>query len=351
MSPSAPVGGRPWLLYALLGASLAMNLVMAIRWPRARLEVDAAVEAPPAPPAATDPGVDEPPPEEAAATVSPAPDAALAASGFRAVQGVVHENLSRTFQEALGDAGPAISAVFSRLFVWDLDVRTDLMKGDTLAALYAVSDSGEIDMPLAILHSQKLGKDLKACRFQAPGDAYASWWYPDGTEVPFRLQDGPIDDYIQITETLVDRKRHKGWDFKTPVGTPVKTPRAGKVVRENWSFRGNGNCLDIRFDDGTNAYFLHLSENLVKPGDRVAAGQVVAKSGNTGRSTAPHLHYQLVRGERVIDPGDYHGTLRRHLDPSTMPAFQAETARLDALLEAALALPPALPQTETSAPG
>ena len=340
-------GGRPWLLYVLLGASLTMNLVMALRWPRGATAPAPEAPAAEAAEAATTPAAADaattPAAAEAPAPPAVADAATLAASGYRGVQGTVTENLARTFQDALGDQGAAVSAVFSRLFVWDLDVRSDLQKGDTLATLFSIAETNEIDMPLAVLHSQKLGRDLKACRFQAPGDAYASWWYPDGTEVPFRLQNGPLDDYIQITETLVDRKRHKGWDFKTPVGSPVKSPKAGKVIRENWSFAGNGNCIDVQFDDGMNAYFLHLSENLVKPGDRVAAGQVIAKSGNTGHSTAPHLHYQLVRGEQVVDPGEYHGTLRRHLDPSSMPALQAELTRLEALLQAALAAPAAAP--------
>ena len=78
--------------------------------------------------------------------------------------------------------------------------------------------------------------------------------------------------------------------------------------------------------------YLHLSKNLVKPGDRVAAGDTIAEVGNTGRSTSAHLHYQLEKRGEVLDPGQHHGTLRRRLPAEAMPAFEAEMARLDALV-------------------
>ena len=155
--------------------------------------------------------------------------------------------------------------------------------------------------------------------------------------MPYRLVDGPLDDYEQVTSLLRDRPNHKGMDFKTPVGTPVKAPRAAVVTRENWRWTANGNCLELRFDDGTVAKFLHLSENDVHPGDRVAAGQVIARTGNTGHSTAPHLHYQLEKNGRIVDPLDYHQVERRRLPAGDMAAFQAEVARYDALLGQALA--------------
>jgi murein DD-endopeptidase MepM/ murein hydrolase activator NlpD len=63
----------------------------------------------------------------------------------------------------------------------------------------------------------------------------------------------------------------------------------------------------------------------------VKAGDVVALSGNTGHSTAPHLHYQLDRGERTIDPVDYHGTTRRTLAADARPGLQETVAALQPL--------------------
>ena len=114
-------------------------------------------------------------------------------------------------------------------------------------------------------------------------------------------------------------------------------PRAGVVTRINWNLAANGNCVEVQYQDGTLAKFLHLNENLVQPGQRVTAGTVVGKSGNTGHSTGPHLHYQLGKGDRVIDPVDYHGTLRRQLQPEAMKPFGDRMADLDAQLSTAVA--------------
>ncbi|MFH1467186.1 MAG: M23 family metallopeptidase, partial [Pseudomonadota bacterium] len=242
----------------------------------------------------------------------------------------------------VGENADAVAAVFTRQVTWDLDMRRDLQKGDTLVALYRIDEKGDIDMPVSFLRSGKLGRELKAYRYQAPGDEHPSYWYPDGTEVPFRLKDGPLEQYIQITSLLDDRVGHKGWDLKAAEGAPIHSPRAGRVERINWNFSGNGNCAEVVQDDGVHAIYLHLSRTDVKPGDRVTKGQVIGLVGNTGHSTAPHLHYQVERGGKVIDPGEYHGTYRRSLPADAMPAFQQEMARLDAMVggTAPLPLPP-----------
>jgi murein DD-endopeptidase len=110
------------------------------------------------------------------------------------------------------------------------------------------------------------------------------------------------------------------------VGTEVRAPQAGTVTRLNWNVGANGDCVELRYADGVLAKFLHLQSVGVRVGERVAAGAVIAASGNTGHSTAPHLHYQLDRGERAIDPVDYHGTLRRKLAPEAKPALDEVVA-------------------------
>ena len=105
--------------------------------------------------------------------------------------------------------------------------------------------------------------------------------------MPRRLKASPLASYEQITALLKDRPTHQGMDFKCAEGTEIQAPRAGVVTRMNWKLRGNGNCLELRFDDGTLAKFLHLSAIRVKRGARVRPGQVIALTGNTGRSTAP----------------------------------------------------------------
>jgi murein DD-endopeptidase MepM/ murein hydrolase activator NlpD len=126
-------------------------------------------------------------------------------------------------------------------------------------------------------------------------------------------------------------------DFKVAVGTPVKAPFTGVIKRKNWNFSGNGNSLELEELDGKRrrALFLHLSElpKSLRPGARFSTGQVLAHSGNSGRSFAPHLHYQLMtQDDRVVDPFDSHRRVRRSLPAEQRPALEAEVRRLDSLL-------------------
>jgi murein DD-endopeptidase MepM/ murein hydrolase activator NlpD len=117
----------------------------------------------------------------------------------------------------------------------------------------------------------------------------------------------------------------------------VKAPFTGTVARKNWSFRYNGNCIELQEVGGKHrrALFLHMDElpRSLKVGDRFNVGTVLGRSGNSGRSFAPHLHYQLeAADERVLDPYETHRTYRRSLAPALRGAFEAEMRRLDGLL-------------------
>ncbi|RME24778.1 MAG: M23 family metallopeptidase [Deltaproteobacteria bacterium] len=261
----------------------------------------------------------------------------LAGSGWRVTTADVEHSLARTFQQAAGEDGDALAAAYARQFVWDLDLRRDLQRGDRVEVLWRPDPTEVIVVAAARLRSGRLGRTLEAWRWQRPGDSFPSYWDADGVEVPYRLVDGPLDDYEQVTALLKDRPTHKGMDFKTPVGTPVRSPKAATVTRVDWNWRYNGHCIELRYDDGVIAKLLHLSENRVQAGQRVAAGQVIALSGNTGRSTAPHLHYELHRGDRVLDPLEYHEVQRRRLSADELARFRADQARLAATLDRALA--------------
>ncbi len=235
------------------------------------------------------------------------------------------------------DVGPALAQVTTRLLVWWLDVTRDLRKGDELAIVYALPPGREPTLHALRFTSGKLGGERRAYRHQASGAAYARLYDAEGREIEQRLVDTPIDVYEQITSLLRDGRKHKGVDFKAPSGTPVTAPFDGTVTRKNWSFRGNGNCLELSGPGGLTAMFLHLEavEAGIGPGTRVKKGQVVARSGNTGRSTAPHLHYQLMRGGKVLDPFDVQPWTRLGLSTAELPGFQGTRDALDRRIDGA----------------
>ena len=84
--------------------------------------------------------------------------------------------------------------------------------------------------------------------------------------------------------------------------------------------------LKIQFSDGTLQSGFISTKAMVKEGQQVSAGSVVGLTGNTGRSTAPHLHYQLDKGKKNLDPVDYHGTFRRRLSDTSMGGFLSEVS-------------------------
>lgn len=94
---------------------------------------------------------------------------------------------------------------------------------------------------------------------------------------------------------------HKGLDIAVAYGSPVKCAASGKVIFAGVK-KGYGNCVIIEHSNGLATLYGHLSEVLVETNDRVKVGQIIAKSGNTGRSTGPHLHYEVHKNNQPINP-------------------------------------------------
>ena len=94
---------------------------------------------------------------------------------------------------------------------------------------------------------------------------------------------------------------HKGLDVAVAYGSPVKAAAAGKVIFSGVR-GGYGNCVMIEHGNGLVTLYAHLSELLVEANDRVKANQIIAKSGNSGRSTGPHLHYEVHKNNQPINP-------------------------------------------------
>ena len=97
------------------------------------------------------------------------------------------------------------------------------------------------------------------------------------------------------------RAGHNGADIRAVTGTKVRAPFAGTVVLTGFHYYAGGSVY-IDSGNGVITVFFHLSDILVKKGEKVVKGQVVAKSGATGRVTGPHLHYSLVLGGQFVDP-------------------------------------------------
>ena len=97
---------------------------------------------------------------------------------------------------------------------------------------------------------------------------------------------------------------HKGVDWATPIGTAIYASSGGTVTKAGWG-SGYGYVIYIKHPDGRETRYGHLSKVLVSPGQSVKQGQKIALSGNTGRSTGPHLHFEIRINGVAVNPLKY----------------------------------------------
>lgn len=118
--------------------------------------------------------------------------------------------------------------------------------------------------------------------------------------------EGVITSYCGERENPILHKQelHNGLDIAVAEGTDVVAVKSGTVteVRTSATY---GKLLKYETEDGYEVMYAHLSQVLVKKGEKIEQGQIVAKSGNTGLSTGPHLHYSLWQDGELLDPMEY----------------------------------------------
>jgi murein DD-endopeptidase MepM/ murein hydrolase activator NlpD len=108
-----------------------------------------------------------------------------------------------------------------------------------------------------------------------------------------RLSDGFEDN---------ERERHQGIDIKASLGTPVKASGAGIVIYSGNTIKGYGNMVILRHSEEYVTVYAHNQLNLVEERDRIEKGHVIGKVGQTGRASGPHLHFEIRRNNKPVDP-------------------------------------------------
>jgi len=106
-------------------------------------------------------------------------------------------------------------------------------------------------------------------------------------------------------------RHHDGIDLAAPSGTPVRAAAVGQVVYSGDEVRGYGNMVIVEHKDDLMTVYAHNSVVLVRRGDRVGRGQMIARVGQSGRATAPHLHFEVRKANKPIDPKELLPPLRR----------------------------------------
>ena len=205
---------------------------------------------------------------------------------------------------------PNIILEFARIYGFQVDFQRDIRKKDKFQIMYEtflneknkIIETGEIlfanlelsgqDNSLYYFekegsegHYDKNGKSVKKALMKTPinGARLSS---------PFGMRKHPIDGF---------NKMHKGTDFAAPTGTPIMASGDGVVKKAGWC-GGGGNCVKIRHNSTYQTVYAHMSKFArgIKSGVRVKQGQTIGYVGSTGKSTGPHLHYEvIVNGKKV----------------------------------------------------
>ncbi|CAM2771696.1 peptidoglycan DD-metalloendopeptidase family protein [Shewanella amazonensis] len=184
----------------------------------------------------------------------------------------------------------------------------DLRAGDTFSVL--VND--QYVEGLATGTSQILGIQIKSGKREITAFQHTDGNFYDakGHNLARAFQRVPLDKSFRMSSRFNPVRKHpvtgrvsphNGADFATPIGTKVVAPGDG-VVTMVTDHKFAGKYIVIEHGNKFRTRYLHLSKSLVRKGDRVSRGQVIALSGNTGRSTGPHLHYEFHVNGRPVDP-------------------------------------------------
>ena len=256
--------------------------------------------------------------------------------------------LESSLYEAAQTAGedPNIAITLADVFAWDVDFYHDVRKGDHLRVLVEKYISkGRILRYGEVLAAHYEGDAVgtkRVFRYGLPTGEF-SYFQEDGSSARKSFLKSPLK-YAHVTSGFGNRfhpilqyvKAHNGVDYGTPVGTPVWAVADGSVTRAGNTDAG-GKTVCVRHNNGWETCYLHLSGYGagVRVGARVAQKQVIAYSGNTGRSTGPHLHFALKRNGGFVNPLNQNFPRADPVPTQLLSDFREKVAALAAVLDAA----------------
>lgn len=117
----------------------------------------------------------------------------------------------------------------------------------------------------------------------------------------------PVNGYVVTSPYGMRSGRfHTGIDLAVPTGTHIYAAESGTVIRSTNSGGGYGKYIIVKHSNGVSTLYAHCSSLLVSVGDTVSKGDVIARSGNTGRSTGPHLHFEVMINGETVNPSNYY---------------------------------------------
>jgi len=226
----------------------------------------------------------------------------------------VHGRVERSLFHAIEEAGeqPQLVIALVNIFEWDFDFTADTRAGDRFRLVVEKRYAGDT----FVSYGRVLAAQYQSERRLLTGIAFAvgtrfAHYDADGRSLRKMFLKSPLEftritsgfTYARPHPILGGRRPHLAIDYAAPTGTPIRAVADGVVVKAGWD-GGYGRVVRIRHRAGYETLYAHLSRlgRGVRPGVRVRQRQVVGHVGTTGVSTGPHLHYEVIKGGRRVNP-------------------------------------------------
>ena len=261
--------------------------------------------------------------------------------GINYVAGQIEQSI---YETALSQGATDQQVVdYADVFGYDIDFQREMRSGDTFSMLYEtyVDERGEPVKTGALLYASMDGEALKKqfYRFTPADDGQVDYFDETGQSAKKFLMKTPING-ARLSSSFGNRrhpilgytKLHKGTDFAAPPGTPIYAAGNGRIERAG-PFGSYGNYIRIRHANGYQTAYAHMKgfARGMRPGAVVKQGQVIGYVGTTGRSTGPHLHYEVYINNKPVNAMSLKLPTGRKLEGEPLEAFLAERDRIDAL--------------------
>lgn len=241
----------------------------------------------------------------------------------------------------------SIVAEMIRIYSYEVDFQRDLRRGDRVELLYEVyeTEDGDFARYGNILHANLMvkGQEIPVYRFEKP-DGQHDYYHKNGLNLRRTLMQTPIDGArissgygMRRHPVLGYNKMHKGIDFAAPRGTPIFAAGDG-VIDKIGRNGGYGNYIRIKHNGTLQTAYAHLHRfaKRMKKGTRVKQGQVIGYVGSTGRSTGPHLHFEVIKNGKQTNPKNIKSSAREKLAGKNLRAFKTYIRSLESKYSALL---------------
>ena len=224
-------------------------------------------------------------------------------------EGKILQSLYRTGIE-LG-VPPNIIVEFARIYGFQIDFQRDIKKNDNFQIMYEVfeDDNGKIFETGNIIFADLKLTGLNNAFYYFDKKGSEGHYDENGRSVKKPLMKTPINgarlsSAFGMRKHPIDgfNKMHRGTDFAAPMGTPIMASGNGVITRARWC-GGGGNCIKIKHNTTYQTVYAHMKNfgRGIKEGIRVKQGQIIGYVGSTGKSTGPHLHYEVIKNGKKIN--------------------------------------------------